>query len=67
MLIAAVVSIGVAISFFGPKNNKYRYPAGPKGIPLFGNLFQLPPGYAGPHLAEVGKKYGDLYVSVEWL
>ena len=39
---------------------KYRYPPGPKGIPVFGNLFQLPPAYPGAKLIEWGKQYGDL-------
>ncbi|EXJ58361.1 hypothetical protein A1O7_05786 [Cladophialophora yegresii CBS 114405] len=40
---------------------KYRYPPGPKGIPVFGNLFQLPPAYPGAKLIEWGKQYGDLF------
>ena len=45
---------------FRPRKTKYCYPPGPRGIPVFGNLFQLPPVYPGAKLMEWGKQYGDL-------
>lgn len=53
---AVLLAFGVLLR---PKA-KYRYPPGPKGIPVFGNLFQLPPAYPGAKLMEWGKQYGDL-------
>jgi hypothetical protein len=53
----------ITMSLRGQKT-KYRYPPGPKGIPIFGNLFQIPPAYPGEKLKEWGKQYGDLYVMV---
>ncbi|KIW21520.1 hypothetical protein PV08_02100 [Exophiala spinifera] len=43
------------------RKSKYKYPPGPKGIPLFGNLFQLPPKYPSAQLMEWGKQFGDLF------
>lgn len=43
------------------RKSKYKYPPGPKGIPVFGNLFQLPPKYPSAQLMEWGKQFGDLY------
>ncbi|KAL6248504.1 hypothetical protein RBB50_004759 [Rhinocladiella similis] len=43
------------------RKSKYKYPPGPKGIPVFGNLFQLPPKYPSAQLMEWGKQFGDLF------
>ena len=61
LVILGVLAAVSAISgvFSKPKTN-YRYPPGPKGIPVFGNLFQIPPRYPGAKLVEWGKQYGDL-------
>ncbi|KIW10721.1 hypothetical protein PV08_10020 [Exophiala spinifera] len=58
LLGGAVILITVALR---RRKTKYRYPPGPKGIPVFGNLFQLPPAYPGAKLMEWGKQYGDLF------
>jgi hypothetical protein len=58
-----VVFIIISLSLFLQKKEKkiqYSYPPGPKGIPIFGNLFQLPPSYPGPQLAKWSQQYGDL-------
>ncbi|KAF2227547.1 cytochrome P450 [Elsinoe ampelina] len=38
----------------------YKYPPGPNGVPIFGNLFQLPPEYAGTKMIALAKQYGDI-------
>ncbi|KAK7905289.1 hypothetical protein LTR67_000009 [Exophiala xenobiotica] len=48
------------------RKSKYRYPPGPKGIPIFGNLFQLPPKYPSAQLMEWGKQYGDIGLNTDW-
>ncbi|KAI0029065.1 cytochrome P450 [Vararia minispora EC-137] len=41
-------------------SRKDSYPPGPPGLPLVGNLFDLPKDYAWIALTRYGKKYGDL-------
>jgi hypothetical protein len=43
-------------------SKKYKFPPGPKGIPYFGNMFQMPPFHQGPWAKEVGEKYGEMYL-----
>ena len=35
-------------------------PPGPKGYPIIGNLFDLPPNHAWEKFGELGKQYGSL-------
>ncbi|KAF1998526.1 cytochrome P450 [Amniculicola lignicola CBS 123094] len=42
-------------------SKKYKFPPGPKGIPYFGNMFQMPPFHQGPWAKEVGEKYGEMF------
>jgi hypothetical protein len=35
-------------------------PPGPKGYPLIGNLFDLPPSHAWEKLGQLGEQYGSL-------
>jgi hypothetical protein len=39
---------------------KYRLPSGPKGIPYFGNMFQMPAFHQGPWAKEMAEKYGEM-------
>ncbi|KAI1611780.1 cytochrome P450 [Exophiala viscosa] len=59
LFVVAILPL-VGRALLKPKT-KYRYPAGPNGSPLFGNLFQVPPKYAGPKFAEWGNQYGDMF------
>ncbi|KEF61521.1 uncharacterized protein A1O9_03088 [Exophiala aquamarina CBS 119918] len=61
ILLVAAVAVVVFIRAASIPKTKYRYPPGPKGIPIFGNLFQLPPRYPGEKLLEWGKQYGDMF------
>jgi len=61
LLLTAVASVAIIRTIRKPRT-KYCYPPGPKGIPIFGNLFQLPPRYPGEKLLEWGKQYGDMSV-----
>lgn len=62
ILLVTVVASVVLVRVLRKPRIKYRYPPGPKGIPIFGNLFQLPPRYPGEKLLEWGKQYGDMSV-----
>lgn len=63
-----VLCITVAVASFllyktlHKPRSKYRYPPGPKGIPVFGSLFELPPKHPGAKLLEWAAEYGDMYV-----
>lgn len=59
VLLLAIASVPLISTWV--RKSKYKYPPGPKGIPVFGNLFQLPPKYPSAQLMEWGKQFGDLY------
>ncbi|KAJ4299036.1 hypothetical protein N0V90_004280 [Kalmusia sp. IMI 367209] len=40
---------------------KYKLPPGPKGIPFFGNMFQMPPYHQGPWAQQTAQKYGEMF------
>jgi hypothetical protein len=39
----------------------YKLPPGPRGWPLIGNTFEIPPSNQGPHLEALARKYGEMY------
>ena len=41
------------------RRSKYKFPDGPKGLPLVGNLLQLPGQHPGPVASAWADKYGD--------
>jgi len=41
-------------------SQKYRLPPGPKGIPFFGNMFQMPLMYQGKWAKEMAETYGEM-------
>lgn len=42
-------------------HRKYKLPPGPRGIPFFGNMFQMPPYHQGPWAKEMADKYGEMF------
>ncbi|KAF2472380.1 cytochrome P450 [Lindgomyces ingoldianus] len=42
-------------------SRKYKLPPGPKGVPYFGNMFQMPPFHQGPWAKEMAEKYGEMF------
>lgn len=57
-LIFLIIAVVYYVSF--KAKGRYKYPPGPRGLPIFGNLFQLPPSYPGPQLAKWSEQYGEL-------
>ena len=39
---------------------KYRFPPVVPGLPLVGNLLQMPKVDQGPYLKQIGDKYGEM-------
>ncbi|OAF99946.1 cytochrome P450 [Paraphaeosphaeria sporulosa] len=42
-------------------HRKYKLPPGPRGIPFFGNMFQMPPYHQGPWAQQMAQKYGEMF------
>lgn len=43
------------------KQRKYRYPPGPKTLPIIGNMHQLPQGQLGKWAQELATQYGEMF------
>lgn len=43
------------------KGRKYRYPPGPKTLPIIGNMHQMPQGQLGKWAQELAKEYGEMF------
>jgi hypothetical protein len=63
VILLVMVTLPLVLKALLGSKTGYRYPAGPKGSPLFGNLFQVPPKYAGRKFAEWGNEYGEMCAS----
>ncbi|KAF9729672.1 cytochrome p450 [Paraphaeosphaeria minitans] len=42
-------------------HRKYKLPPGPRGLPFFGNMFEMPPYHQGPWAQELAQKYGEMF------
>jgi hypothetical protein len=43
------------------KSAKYKYPQGPKPLPIIGNMHQLPQGQLGKWAQGLAKEYGEMF------
>ncbi|KAJ7479887.1 cytochrome P450 [Mycena latifolia] len=59
-----ILALWIAYGFLHPKR---RYPPGPTGIPLIGNLFQLPKSKPWIHYAHWARVFGQLSLPVVFL
>lgn len=60
-VILTLLAFGLVLYTVFTKNNSTpaHLPPGPKGLPLLGNVHQLPVAYQEKAFAEWGKKYGE--------
>jgi hypothetical protein len=65
-MLTLFLSLGVLVGFklwnSYQWKSKYKLPPGPKGIPYFGNMFQIPPYHQGPWAKRLAEQYGEMYV-----
>jgi hypothetical protein len=60
VLLASVILSAAKLWTNYQLSKKYRLPLGPKGIPYFGNMFQMPAFHQGPWAKEMAEKYGEM-------
>ncbi|KAH7127211.1 cytochrome P450 [Dendryphion nanum] len=61
LLVAIFISVLAKWYLNEQWKRKYRLPPGPRGIPFFGNMFQMPPVHQGPWAKEMAEKYGEMF------
>lgn len=57
-VLCILVSYALQISW--PRSSR-NLPPGPKGIPIFGNTFQIPGTFVWLYFTEMANKYGSYY------
>jgi len=57
----ALVASTLAYLAFGKSRSKYPLPPGPKGLPIIGNLHQIPRSRPWVQLAKWSRQYGPVY------
>ncbi|PCH35529.1 cytochrome P450 [Wolfiporia cocos MD-104 SS10] len=63
LVVLAGVAVATVIIFYvnGFKRAQSRLPDGPRGVPIFGNLFQVPPLRPHPKFLEWAQQYGPAF------
>lgn len=56
-VIALFVAVTVAARLFYRKRNDVSFPPGPKGVPLLGNIFDVPADCGWEKYTEWGREY----------
>lgn len=62
-----ILSVAVFILLYNASRRRQRLPPGPKGLPLIGNLFDVPNDYAWLRYKELGQQYGSDIVHMQAL
>lgn len=60
----SLLYLGIAtliLYIFWRKYTRRQFPPGPRGVPLFGNMFQIDQKYPNHTLSEWAREYGDIY------
>ena len=61
LTICALAFLSMALFRMVGRKACHRYPPGPKPLPLFGNLFNMPRTDLGRGFAELSQRYGEWY------
>lgn len=60
-LLISILAVLTATYLFQRKRSKLPLPPGPRGVPIFGNLFQIAPKYQWRQQQEWTQKYGPIF------
>lgn len=62
-VLAAIVAVAVLYALTGKRRSKAKLPPGPPGLPVVGNILDIPKSRPWVKFAEWTDKYGELRVS----